>query len=333
MQKKKDTRKQFTESRPSIGLGDTIQKVTKATGIELDIPIVKIDGIDVKEIPNYEGYYITKNGEVFSNRGRWGTEAPKKLKATLQNGYPSVTLYKTGNKGSGYGDTLYVHRLLADAFIDKIEGKTFVNHKDGNKENNALDNLEWVTQQENNLHAFQTGLMTQLKYTKEQHLEVLDRYHVKGQKQVDIANEMGVPTTFVNDLIGRGTGVRSQGLGDDIERFLNQPLIKPITEKVKKLIWKDSEDCGCDARKHKLNKIFPNRKPLCMTEGEYDWFTHFKTINSTTLSPMEADHLSKMWSRIFQSKRIYKPCTCNPKAWQTMINELTQVYETYQVQE
>jgi hypothetical protein len=330
MQKKKDTRKQFTESRPSIGLGDTIQKVTKATGIELDIPIVKIDGIDVKEIPNYEGYYITKNGEVFSNRGRWGTEEPKKLKATLQNGYPSVTLYKTGNKGSGHGDTLYLHRLLADAFIDKIEGKTFVNHKDGNKENNALDNLEWVTQQENNLHAFQTGLMTQLKYTRDQQNEVLERYHVKGQTQRQISEEMNVPITFVSDLISRGTGIRSQGLGDDIEKFLNQPLMKPLTEKVKKLIWKDSEDCGCDARKHKLNKIFPNRKPLCMTEGEYDWWTHFKSINSQTLSPTEATKIAEIWSRIFQSKRIYKPCTCNPKAWQTMINEITQVYDTYQ---
>jgi hypothetical protein len=119
----------------------------------------------------------------------------------------------------------------------------------------------------------------------------------------------------------------SIGVGDMIQKVTKATGIEFLTKFVA------GEDCGCDARKHKLNKIFPNRKPLCMTEGEYDWFTHFKTINSTTLSPMEADHLSKMWSRIFQSKRIYKPCTCNPKAWQTMINELTQVYETYQVQE
>jgi hypothetical protein len=305
-----------------------IQKVTKATGIEFLTKFVA--GEDAKEIPNYQGYYIVNNGDVYSTRGNASIEKPLKLKATLQNGYPSVTLYKTGNKGSGYGDTLYVHRLLAEAFIPLVDNKTFVNHKDGNKENNALDNLEWVTQQENNLHAFQTGLMTQLKYTKEQHMEVLDRYHVKGQKQVDIANEMGVPTHFVNDLISKGTGVRSQGLGDDIEKFLNQPLMKPITEKVKKLIWKDSVDCGCDARKQKLNKMFPTRQPLCMTEDEYHWWTHFKTVNDTTLAPMEATKIAEIWSRIFRSKRIYKPCSCNPKAWQNMINELTQVYETYE---
>jgi len=39
---------------------------------------------------------------------------------------------------------------------------------------------------------------------------------------------------------------------------------------------------------------------------------------------------AEIWSRIFRSKRIYKPCSCNPKAWQNMINELTQVYETYE---
>lgn len=328
MPKKSETRKQFTESRPSIGLGDTIQKVTKATGIEFLTKFVA--GEDIKEIPNYEGYYIANTGQVFSNRGRWGTESPKELKQTPQNGYPSVSLYKTGNKGSKYGDTLYVHRLLAEAFIPLVEGKTFVNHKDGNKENNSLDNLEWVTQQENNLHAFQTGLMTQLKYTKEQHLEVLDRYHVKGQRQIDIAKEMGVPITFVHSLINKGTGVRSQGLGDNIENFLNKPLIKPITETVKKLIWKDSEDCGCTERKHKLNKLFPSRQPLCMTEHEYEWWTHFKSVESTTLAPMEANKVAEIWSRIFQSKRIYKPCSCNPKAWQNMINELTQVYETYE---
>lgn len=119
----------------------------------------------------------------------------------------------------------------------------------------------------------------------------------------------------------------SIGLGDTIQKVTKATGIEFLTKFVA------GEDCGCSARQHKLNKIFPNRKPLCMTEGEYDWWTHFKSINSTTLSPTEATKIAEMWSRIFQSKRIYKPCTCNPKAWQTMINELTQVYETYQVQE
>ena len=54
-----------------------------------------------------------------------------------------------------------VHRLVAQAFIHKPEGvKLEVNHKDGNKDNNQVDNLEWVTHQQNVKHSFDTGLKT-----------------------------------------------------------------------------------------------------------------------------------------------------------------------------
>jgi hypothetical protein len=116
-------------------------------------------------------------------------------------------------------------------------------------------------------------------------------------------------------------------MGDIVEKITKATGIELATK------FLMGEDCGCDARKHKLNKLFPNRQPLCMTEQEYNWWTEFKKVNNNILSPLEANEISKMWSRIFQSRRIYKPCTCNPRAWQTMVNELTSVYETYQVQE
>jgi hypothetical protein len=188
-----------------------------------------------------------------------------------------------------------------------------------------------VTRGENNLHAFQNGLMTELKYTKEQHLEVLDRYHVKGEKQSDIAKSMNVSKHFVNDLIGRGTGVRSQGLGDDIEKLLNSKLINPITKGVKKLLWKNSEDCGCDERKVKLNQMFPyGKQPLCLTEVEFHWFQNYKSQNATHLTKDMADQISQIWSRIFQARRIYRPCTCNPREWSKMVEEINKVYETYE---
>ena len=52
----------------------------------------------------------------------------------------------------------YIHRLVAQHFIPKVEGKTEVNHIDGDKSNNRVENLEWVTSSENKIHAIEKGL-------------------------------------------------------------------------------------------------------------------------------------------------------------------------------
>lgn len=89
------------------------------------------------------------------------------------------------------------------------------------------------------------------------------------------------------------------------------------------------EDCGCEERKAKLNKLLPYRTPLCMTEEEYNWMATFRDAESSTITHEESETIAKMYHRIFQLRKIYRPCTCNPREWQRMINELNSVYDTY----
>ena len=70
-----------------------------------------------------------------------------------KDGYRIVNLSKNNNQ-----KTAKVHRLVLAAFMPSIEGKNYCNHKNGNKLDNRIENLEWVTASENHLHAFRAGL-------------------------------------------------------------------------------------------------------------------------------------------------------------------------------
>lgn len=119
-----------------------------------------------KDIPGYEGYYQASNfGRVkslericYRNNG-WSEKAkycfPEKIKEiqTQTQGYSQVVLYK-----DGVGKTIRLNTLIARMFIPPIENKPYVNHIDGNKKNNRVDNLEWCTASENVRHAYKNGL-------------------------------------------------------------------------------------------------------------------------------------------------------------------------------
>lgn len=93
----------------------------------------------------YFGYTVTSQGKVFNKRGR---ELAGEI---TQNGYHRVTLSIDGKS-----KRFLTHRLVAELFIPNP--KEVVNHKDGDKLNNSVDNLEWTTQKENIKHALETGL-------------------------------------------------------------------------------------------------------------------------------------------------------------------------------
>lgn len=103
-----------------------------------------------KDIQGYEGLYqISSCGRVKSLNSK--RKYMKPLHAT--SGYLRVQLYKNGKPHD-----FYIHILVAQAFIPNRENKQEVNHKDGNKENNDVENLEWVSRSENQIHAIKTNL-------------------------------------------------------------------------------------------------------------------------------------------------------------------------------
>jgi hypothetical protein len=103
-----------------------------------------------KKITGYEYYFISSLG-IVKNTQFNKEKYLKKAKTTI--GYEVVLLYKKGKR-----TLFYVHRLVAINFIPNTENKPQVNHIDGNKLNNCIDNLEWNTAKENINHAYETGL-------------------------------------------------------------------------------------------------------------------------------------------------------------------------------
>lgn len=95
-------------------------------------------------------YYITEDGKCYNNN----TGKYLKGQENQKNGYFSYNL----TMPDGSKKRCYAHRLVAVAFLPNPLNKEQVNHKDGNKLNNNVDNLEWATQEENQQHAVRTEL-------------------------------------------------------------------------------------------------------------------------------------------------------------------------------
>jgi hypothetical protein len=119
----------------------------------------------------------------------------------------------------------------------------------------------------------------------------------------------------------RGRPRKSEGLGDTIEQITTATGIKAAVD------WFSEAtgiDCGCEARKEKLNEIFRYRKPECLTKEEYEFLGTIK--GKSVIRMAEQETINKIYNRIFKQKVEATNCGSCLK---TRIVELEAVYNTY----
>ena len=114
-----------------------------------------------KEIEGFDGYYISNYGRVS------GVLVPILKTHITKNGYEKIVL--VGNNRTK--TNLEIHRLVALAFIKNPENKQTVNHIDGDKLNNNVNNLEWSTLSDNIKHAYQIGLKEKTKIISKENIK------------------------------------------------------------------------------------------------------------------------------------------------------------------
>jgi hypothetical protein len=153
------------------------------------------------KIPNYNNYSVSEDGVVRRDAG-YGCRKSRILKPdTDKHGYKKVTLSKNSKQ-----KRFLVHRLVAEAFIPNVENKPHVNHKDSNRLNNRVCNLEWVTPRENQLHAYNfgnkdhSGSRNGRSILKEKDVLEIKSLLSLGKSCKSIATTYGVSYQAINDI-------------------------------------------------------------------------------------------------------------------------------------
>lgn len=160
-----------------------------------------------------EHYEVSNLGRVRRIKSGYGTSAGRYLNFIDNgNGYAIASMSKDSTHYRRY-----VHRLVAEAFIPNPDGKPEVNHIDGNKRNNRVDNLEWVTRAENNAHMFRTGLVDMERFreskrkpkseTTKQHMSLAQKGNTKCKGLIWVNNNQistRIRPEYLEEYISRG---------------------------------------------------------------------------------------------------------------------------------
>lgn len=176
-------------------------------------------------------------GYRVSNLGRIKNPYNRTLGGSLhKDGYLFVTIK---------GKQKPVHRYVAEAFIENPQNKPEVNHKDGNKLNNSVGNLEWMTSSENQKHAIEHGLQPKPmntyfgKLTKEQRDEIHEKWESGAYKKRQLAEEYGVSYSCIDAILsGRHPFLVKRNLYKEFAR----PAVEQLNALRENYLVSDGED-------------------------------------------------------------------------------------------
>lgn len=140
------------------------------------------------KIEGFENYEVSNLGKVRN------IKSGRMLKPQLnRNGYLMHLLYENNKQKH-----LYLHRIIAIAFIDNPEEKPCVNHIDENKLNNDLSNLEWCTVKENNIHGTRTKRVAEKCFKKVIQLDLNDNVLNEFESMTQAEQETGASVSHIS---------------------------------------------------------------------------------------------------------------------------------------
>lgn len=227
-----------------------------------------------KSVEGYEGLYEISNLgnlyrlEYITNRGR-------KIKGKLMNqylnykGYIQVYLIKEGKKF-----TTTIHRLMAIAFIPNPDNKPQINHLNGIKNYNKLENFEWCDNSENQLHAFHTGLK---KYPKgelnsntsltEELVNIIKQEYNSGGKIPELSKKYSIELQILRNIIYGRTWTHNT---------------TSITKRDDRKGWSEEH-----TKNSLISKFINNNKVGMIVIGQYnennEEITRFRSINKASI--------------------------------------------------
>ncbi len=156
------------------------------------------------DVVGYVGLYQVSNIGRVKSLNYNHTNTPKIMKpGKIPKGYLIVNLFDNGSR-----KTMYIHRLVGFAFLKKSKEKPEVNHKNGCKTDNRVDNLEWVSPSENTFHAIETGLRNNVgehngrsKLSDVEVAEIKNLYSQGGYVQRELGEMYGVAGSHINAIV------------------------------------------------------------------------------------------------------------------------------------